>query len=203
MITEDAARRAGFEIVADGAFVRSDGSLTRTQQNELTDLFYGDGSSLGYHYRDVPLPGENSPWNVSFQMDPAAQRSALVQAVIVGAALLITLLVVAIGLSLAATESRDERDVLVAVGARPATMRRMAGAKASVITLTGIVLAIPTGMVPIAAVMQTLEEPLYIPWLAIGALVFVLPVVAGLAAWGVSSIAQRARPVRMSNLAFE
>ena len=70
------------------------------------------------------------------------------QGVAVGGVLVLTLLVVAIGLSLAATESRDERDVLVAIGARPRTMRSLAGTKAVVMTLTGIALAIPDGADP-------------------------------------------------------
>ncbi|MEJ7561068.1 MAG: hypothetical protein WKF45_00910 [Ilumatobacteraceae bacterium] len=68
----------------------------------------------------------------------------LVQVAIAAVATLLVLIVVAIGLSLAATESRDERDVLVAVGARPVTMSRMAGVKAVVLTMTGGVLAVPT-----------------------------------------------------------
>jgi len=42
-----------------------------------------------------------------------------------------------------------------------------------------------------------------VPWLAIAGLVVAVPIVAGLAAWAVSSLAQRARPVHMSTLAFD
>ncbi|MDQ3311025.1 MAG: hypothetical protein M3517_02800 [Actinomycetota bacterium] len=38
--------------------------------------------------------------------------------------------------------------MLVAVGAKPVTMGRMAGVKAVVLTVTGGVLAVPTGLVP-------------------------------------------------------
>ena len=42
-------------------------------------------------------------------------------------ALALTLVVVGVGLGLSAVESRDDRDVLIAVGAKPVTLRRMAG----------------------------------------------------------------------------
>jgi putative ABC transport system permease protein len=203
MVTEEAARSAGLDIVERGAMVRSDSPLSRSQRDELNDTVYGSSPELGYFYRDVPVPAVEYPWNLDLAWSEWQPSRALVQAAIVAAALLLTLIVVAIGLSLAATESRDERDVLVAVGARPATMRQMAGAKAVVITLTGVLLAIPTGLVPLAAVMRTVDEPFRVPWLAIAGLVVAVPIVAGLAAWAVSSLAQRARPVHMSTLAFD
>jgi putative ABC transport system permease protein len=203
MVTEEAAQSAGLDIVERGALVRSDSPLTRSQRDELGDAVYDTSPELGYFYRDVPVPADQYPWSLDLAWSEWQPSRALVQAAIVAAALLLTLIVVAIGLSLAATESRDERDVLVAVGARPATMRQMAGAKAVVITLTGVLLAIPTGLVPLAAVMRTVDEPFRVPWLAIAGLVVAVPVVAGLAAWAVSSLAQRARPVHMSTLAFD
>ena len=121
----------------------------------------------------------------------------------VGGVLVLTLLVVAIGLSLAATESRDERDVLVAIGARPRTMRSLAGTKAVVMTLTGIGLAIPAGLIPTKAITEALDIPFRVPWLAIAGLILAVPLIAGGAAWVASSVAQRVRPVRMSNFSFE
>jgi hypothetical protein len=82
-------------------------------------------------------------------------------------------------------------------------MRRMAGVKAAVLTLTGVVLAIPTGLIPLWAVTRTVEEQFTMPWIQLAVMLVGLPLVVGAAAWGVSSVAQRARPVRMSNLVFE
>jgi putative ABC transport system permease protein len=202
LITEEAARRAGLDIVTRGAVIRADSSLTESQKSELSDVVYDNGS-LSDYYRDVPRSDPDSEWLLDHEWAQRRPPPAAVQAAIVAGALLLTLLVVAIALSLAATESRDERDVLVAVGARPSTLRRMAGVKAVVITLTGVLLAIPTGLIPVAAVRRTLDEPFVVPWLAIIGLVAVLPLVAGFVAWGVSSVAQRARPAHMSTLAFE
>ncbi len=202
MITEETARQAGLDIVIRGGIARSDAPLTDGQESDLNRLIYDDGT-LGFFYRDLPRPDQASPWSMEHDWSSPRLSREVMQAAIVGAALLLTLLVVAIGLSLSATESRDERDVLVAVGARPATMRRMSGIKAAVITLTGVLLAIPTGVIPVAAVKRTLDDPFVVPWLAIGGLVVLLPIVAGVAAWAATGIAQRARPIRISNLAFE
>ena len=120
------------------------------------------------------------------------------------AALLLTLLVVAIGLALSAAESRDERDVLVAVGARPVTMRRLAACRAVALTVVAAVLAIPTGYVPIVVVYRAIEgEVAAFPWLTAAGILVAVPLLAGGAAWIASSIAQRFRPVRMSNLAVD
>lgn len=202
MITEAAAEAAGLDIVTSGAFLRSDAPLTVTQRRAL-DSQFGPEDFLSTVYRDVPQGAAPGGWSLSYDWRPNRPDSTAVQGVIVAVALILTLLVVAIGLSLAATESRDERDVLVAIGSRPVTMRSMAGVKAVVITLTGVALAVPTGLVPTFAVLTALDEGFELPWLALGALVLVVPVVAGAAAWAVSTVAQWARPVRMSNLAFD
>jgi predicted lysophospholipase L1 biosynthesis ABC-type transport system permease subunit len=109
---------------------------------------------------------------------------ALINTIIVTLAVLFTLLVVAIGLSLSATESRDERDVLVAVGAPPKTLTRGAGAKAITLAATGVTLAVPTGFLPTWVVYRTVgDQPIQFPWVAVGLLVLVVPVAAGVAAW--------------------
>ena len=116
---------------------------------------------------------------------------------------MLTLLVVAIGLALAAAEGVAERDVLVAVGGRPSTMRSMAAVNAVVLTVTGLVLAVPFGLLPTYAVLRATNNPFHMPWLVIGSLVVVVPVLAGAITWLVSAIGQRIRPVRISTLAFD
>ncbi|MEM9042969.1 MAG: FtsX-like permease family protein, partial [Actinomycetota bacterium] len=68
-------------------------------------------------------------WSV-FAPSPNESTSQLVLAgITLAVALALTLLVVAIGLSLAATESREERAILLATGASPLTLRRLAAVK--------------------------------------------------------------------------
>ncbi len=207
MITADAARKAGFAIVIQGGFVRSDSPLSERQRSDLQEAVYGYGpDDLGAYYRDLPLPGrgeENSPWRVVFEWPDGGTSGRAVQGVLLAVAFVLTLLVVAIGLALAAAEGANERDVLVAVGSRPGTMRSVAASQAIMLTLTGVLLAVPFGLLPIFAVMRAVGEPLRTPWLVIGALLVAVPVLAGGAAWSVSAIAQRVRPVRLSTLAFD
>ncbi len=94
--------------------------------------------------------------------------------------------------------------MLVAVGAKPVTMGRMAGVKAVVLTGTGGVLAVPTGLIPAWAVMREVTTMTFsVPWALLAVLLLALPLVVGVAAWLTSTIAQRVRPVTMSNLAVD
>jgi putative ABC transport system permease protein len=199
MITEETARRLGFDIVDSGAVVRNDAPLTQAQLDALSRTFEGTALAEWYRDADARASGWTYVGNFSFQPVP----NAAIVGIVIGVVLVLTLLVVAIGLALAAAESRDERDVLVAVGARPRTMRSLAGSKALVMTLTGIVLAIPTGLIPTFAVTRAIDEPFQLPWLGLAGLLVGVPLIAGASAWAGSSIAQRFRPVRMSNFAFD
>ena len=121
--------------------------------------------------------------------------ATLVQAAIVGATLLLVLLVVAIGLSLAAVESRDERNTLIAVGASPSTLRRRSATTATVLAATGGVLAVPTGLLPVWVVTRVSDgTSASIPWLSIVAIVVVVPVLVGAVALVGSAIIQRVHP---------
>jgi putative ABC transport system permease protein len=201
MITEQQARRLGFDIVERGAIVRNGSDLTQRQLDALDRTFAGD-EPLADWYRGTDLASVSWFPLHDYRASTPPTASAIQGIAIVGV-LVLTLLVVAIGLSLAATESRDERDVLVAVGARPRTMRSLAGTKAVVMTLTGLGLAVPAGLVPTKALTSAFDDPLRVPWLVIAGLILAVPLISGGAAWLASSVAQRVRPVRMSNFSFE
>jgi putative ABC transport system permease protein len=201
MITEAQARRLGFDVVERGAIVRNGSDLTRQQRDALERTFAGE-APLADWYEDADS-ATVSWWPLMEYGESPPPRAAVLQGLAVAGVLVLTLLVVAIGLSLAATESRDERDVLVAVGARPRTMRSLAGTKAIVMTLTGLGLAIPAGLVPTKAITEAVDDPLRMPWLVIVGLLVAVPMIAGATAWVASSVAQRVRPVRMSNFSFE
>jgi len=204
LVTEEAARRLGLEVVEAGTYVVAPAPLTDRQVEELDEL-----RSLGQDSTFLPAAGGPAApggaalggeltwqWQGGTDVPPLA-----LQAAVVGGALLLTLLVVAMGLSLSATESRDERDVLVAVGARPRTLRRLAGAKAVVLAGTGAVLAVPAGLAPALVVLSRPDRPEAVPWVALALLVGAVPLVAGFMAWSASALATRLRPVRMSTFA--
>ena len=202
MITEQSARRLGLDVVEFGAIVRNDAPFTQAQRDALSRTF--EGTALAEWYRDAVDPaGRAFGWWAFVDGGDHEISTAAFQGIVLGIVLVLTLLVVAIGLALAATESRDERDVLVAVGARPRTMRSLAGSKALVMTLTGVALAIPTGLIPAFAVTRAVDDPFQIPWLALACLLVAVPVIAGVVAWAASTVAQHFRPVHMSNFSFD
>ncbi len=108
MMTEQQARRLGFDVVEHGAIVRNGSDLTRQQRDALERTFAGD-APLADWYRDAEAAAV-SWWPLIEYGEQPPPAASVVQGVAVGGVLVLTLLVVAIGLSLAATESRDERE---------------------------------------------------------------------------------------------
>jgi hypothetical protein len=82
-------------------------------------------------------------------------------------------------------------------------MRGVAATKATVLTAGAALLAIPTGFLPIAAVLAAAsgDDRVSFPWLTALGLLVVIPAVAGVGALLTSALAQRVRPVHMSTLA--
>jgi hypothetical protein len=121
------------------------------------------------------------------------------------AALAFAVLVVGASLALAATESRDERDVLTVAGVAPGSLARSAGGKAWLLAAIGAAMAVPIGLLPVAvfAVADRGDMVFRVPWRTIGLLAVVLPAVAAIVALGASTLAQRLRPLRVSTAVFE
>jgi putative ABC transport system permease protein len=129
----------------------------------------------------------------------------LLQAVLAGLALLLSLFVVAVNLALAAAETRDERDLLAVVGAPPTTMMMASGHKAALLTLLGGAMAVPVGFLPVAAFIVAGDDhlPIVFPWRVVVLLVLVIPLVAAAVTVVASGTAIRLRPVRASTMLFE
>ena len=128
------------------------------------------------------------------------------EALLSGVALIFALFVVAASLALAAAETRDERDVLVVVGAAPTTMRRTSAHKAVLLALFGAALAIPVGFLPVVvltAADRSSTPFLVFPWRTVAMLLVVAPIIIGLFTSGASSLALRLRPVRVSTMTFD
>jgi len=116
-------------------------------------------------------------------------------------ALLFALFVVAVGLALAAAETRDERDVLAALGAAPRTVRRANGCKAFLLTLLGGAVAVPVGLLPVAVSSRLAEDDtlsLVVPWRTIALLVVAVPLLAA----AVTAAATAAAALTSSQIAF-
>ena len=128
--------------------------------------------------------------------------------IVLGIVLLIVLIVLAMSLALSAAETRDERDILVSLGARPSTMRSVSAWKASLLAASGAVVAVPTGFIPVAVVYMAIANRnqsahVVFPWSVTLQLVVVAPIIAGLVAYVGSAIAQAVRPTRMSTFATD
>ncbi|HSP29531.1 MAG TPA: FtsX-like permease family protein [Ilumatobacteraceae bacterium] len=211
VITEDLAAELGLDVVDAGLVLRAPAELTRDQRDALgdiqNDLWQGENIDSFVEPGDDPAIERSENYvsleqRVTYESVPITFPRALLDATALAAALLLTLMVVAIGLSLAATESRDERDVLLAVGATLRTMRSVAATKAVVLTAGAATLAIPTGFLPVLAVLKAApdDNQITFPWLTALGLLIIIPVIAGVTALLTSATAQRLRPVHMSTL---
>lgn len=208
LVTEDAARAAGLVIVEQGVVLRTPRALTADQRDQLARLGNQGSTLFVVEGEDPEATVENDPdlwWAARWayvqgpEIDPR-----IIQAAIIGAALIATLFVVAISLGLSAAEGRDERDVLIAVGAPPRTLRRMAGGRAAVLVVAGVLLAVPTGLLPALVVIGVVSDDRpRVPVAATTLLLVAVPVLVGLGAWAASSIAQRIRPPVAAHLATD
>ncbi len=209
LITEAHAAELGFTPVPRGAIVRSDGEITDEvglelqaefiNQNLVVDAFVEPGDPPRATAEDFQGPW----WEVSYaaQYRPGDSGDLWrARAIIAGVAVVLSLLVVAIGLSLAAAEGRHERNTLSVVGATPATMRRQTATGAAALALTGIVLGIPTGFIPTAVLWRATDGndwPSF-PWAVSAILVVAVPLVAAVATWLASAVSQRLRTVSIT-----
>lgn len=210
IIGADTAQRIGLTVGESGLLVQADHDLTSDQRGAVSDLAQRQSDDRSNPFAAevaTPTSAENEVYNfLVWQPESWTPPRSLVDATIVVAALLFTLGVVAVGMALSAAESRDERDVLLAIGARPRAMRRVSAIKAALLAALGGVLAVPTGFVPVAVVLSEMDQPgerVVFPWLVAVGIVAAVPIVVGMCALIGSAVGQRIRPVRMSTLATD
>ncbi len=100
------------------------------------------------------------------------------------AATVVTLLGVAISVSLSAAEGRADLATLAAVGAKPRQRRNLAGAQAWLLGQIGCVLGVGVGALYGYTAYVAFGSPYFaVPWRLIGGVVLGVPVFAGLLAW--------------------
>ncbi|MEV0792936.1 FtsX-like permease family protein [Kribbella sp. NPDC050459] len=100
------------------------------------------------------------------------------------AATVVTLLGVAISVSLSAAEGRADLATLAAVGAPPRRRRSLAAAQAWVLGQLGCVLGVGVGALYGYTAHAAFGSPRFVvPWAEIGGIVVVVPLFAGLLAW--------------------
>jgi putative ABC transport system permease protein len=94
------------------------------------------------------------------------------------ASLLFALAVTGIAVALGETEARPEQRTLLALGADPEVRRRIAAARAAVISLLAGALAVPAGLLPVWGLLASRGSPLVVPLPEITAALVVLPLLA-------------------------
>ena len=77
---------------------------------------------------------------------------------------------------------------------------RVAGWRAGGLTLAAMIVAVPAGLATAWMFARAATGQISMPWLMASLLLFAVPLVVGVGAWGSSAVAQRLRPVRMSSL---
>jgi putative ABC transport system permease protein len=205
LITPEKAAQLGLSMVPAGEIVTNPGALNESQRASIDavtpSLMFGGGKDPSPTSTTVTEVLWSGPKSTSISVDT-------VRNIILAIVVLIALIVLAMSLALSAAETRDERDVLVALGARPSTMRSVAAWKAALLSGTGAVIAIPTGFIPVAvaflaSVQRTDRARLAFPWSTAVALVVIAPLIAAAIAAIGSGIAQRVRPTQMSTFALD
>jgi hypothetical protein len=201
VIGESAAAADGWVVVPGAVeFGVAEQSLTVEEAQALSDLSVSNDEGLAYN--DMAEEGRYTSWSLASVANAGSSRltPAQARAMVLGASLLVVILLVSIGMALWAVEGRDERDVLVAVGASPSTMARVAGWRAGGLTFCAMVIAVPMGALVSWALARAANGNIVVPWLLSSLLVVAVPAFIGVGAWACSAVAQRVRPVRMSTL---
>ena len=101
----------------------------------------------------------------------------------VAAASLVALGIVAVIVALVSAEGRRDQAILVAIGAAPRTRRRIAGARAGLVSLLAAVIAIPAGFVPVTVIQWARRFPIVVPWPTLLLVAVGVPVVAAGFGW--------------------
>ena len=206
LLTPQKTAELGLVVQRTRAALRAPAPLTAAQRDAAERLALQFQSDL----EDAQLAGTapttaSEPYvRVDFRRPGRYAGPGLIEAGPAYIALVFALFVVAVGLALAAVETRDERDVLAVLGAPPRTLRRASGYKAFLLTLLGGVIAVPVGLVPVALVTRVTEDglPVVVPWRTIALLVVAVPVLAAALTTAASRIAARYRPVQVSTATF-
>ena len=177
-------------------------ALTDSERQQLTAASFG--AQYASWYSDL-APGA-SRFTAGFEYPPSSSvhitRTTARWLVVLGLLLLVTV-IVSIGLALWAAEGRVERDQLIAVGAPPAALARMAGARAWIISTTGGVIAIPLGWVMLWTILRAADKSSPFPTLTAVMVSVAIPLVVAGGAVVASRVAQAARPVTGSTMSLD
>ncbi|MFZ4720085.1 MAG: FtsX-like permease family protein [Ilumatobacteraceae bacterium] len=175
--------------------------LTDAQRQQIANTSFAD--QYASWFTDV-VPAEQAIVNVEYKPSSRLHisRTSARWLVIVALLLLVTV-IVAIGLALWAAEGKVERDQLVAVGAPPSALARMAGARAWIISTTGGLIAVPLGWVMLGTILNAADKSSPFPTLTALMVALAIPLVVAGGAVVASRVAQAAHPVIGSSMSLD
>lgn len=133
--------------------------------------------------------------NWSYGLASSQRSDGGIRMAITAVSMMIALVIVAITVALVAAESRREQALLVALGAEPASRRRIVGAGAAMLAALAAVVAVPAGLVPVSVALVSRQAgyPITVPWATVGLVLLAVPLLAGAVAALLSRPAKTAR----------
>jgi putative ABC transport system permease protein len=191
VMTPAKAAELGYEIRPGRVLVRNAAPLTREERRAVVEAVDAHNPrNTSFEPVSAPQTFVYAEIESSYVPDSQAAR-----AVFVAFSLLFSLLVVGIGLALAATEGAAERALLTALGAPPTARRRVTAHQAALLALLGGLLAIPFGFGPGAVVVAARDvKPIVFPFSTVFALAVVVPALVWLVTYAMTALATRRAP---------
>jgi hypothetical protein len=158
-----AARRLGLVTEPQGTLVRAPRAVTPAQLQAAR-------AALALYPALTIVAGPGAP--------PRSVATSLLL-LLFGVSAAVALAVVAARVGLARAEAGPKRLALFAVGASPAVLRRTAAA-AALLALLGAALAVPAGLLPVAAIYAASPTltPLQVPWAGLAVATLLVPLLA-------------------------
>jgi putative ABC transport system permease protein len=185
-MSPERAASLGFAPTGPTAVIIAPEPLTTAQKKSLREL----QDELVTEALDAAAAAGNpfdygSAPQIGFEFYKPFSQS-LTQLIVGGAALFLALLVTALALGLAAVDNRGDDATLVALGAAPAVRRKVRAWEGTLLSGLGVVLAIPIGFLPSLVVGRAryARNPVVFPWITVGILVIIVPLLAWLIGYG-------------------
>ncbi|WP_125616103.1 FtsX-like permease family protein [Specibacter cremeus] len=148
--------------------VNTSGPLSAAEKDRVTAALAQHFGGYGY---------------VSPEQGPSTPIGLILWLTVVGGAL-ITLSAAGITAGLALADGRGDHATLASVGADPRLRKALSGAQTLMTALLGTVLGLFAGAVPVVVVLSLQRGmPIVLPWLQLGALLILVPLVGAAAAW--------------------